>query len=64
MIGPDALLTVANYKGDPENEYLKSGMWELDIVLEDNVWIEAKAVILPGVKTGGGAIIGVGAIVT
>lgn len=64
MIGPDAQLAVANYKDDPEGQHRKSGMREADIVLEDNVWIGAGAVILPGARVGRGAIIGAGAVVT
>lgn len=35
-----------------------------DITIEDNVWIGANAVILPGVQIGQGAVIGAGAVVT
>jgi acetyltransferase-like isoleucine patch superfamily enzyme len=34
------------------------------VVIEDNVWIGAKAVILPGVRVGRNAVIGAGSIVT
>lgn len=34
------------------------------VVIEDNVWIGAKAVILPGVRIGHNAVIGAGSIVT
>jgi len=32
--------------------------------IEDDVWIGARAIILPGIKIGKGAIIGSGAVVT
>jgi acetyltransferase-like isoleucine patch superfamily enzyme len=35
-----------------------------EIVIEDDAWIGAGAIILPGVKIGQGAIIGAGAVVT
>jgi len=42
--------------------------WELPpsgpVVIEDNVWIGSKVVILPGVRIGRGAVIGAGSIVT
>ena len=42
--------------------------WELPpsdpVVIEDNVWIGSKVVILPGVRIGSGAVIGAGSIVT
>lgn len=34
------------------------------IVIEDNVWIGAAAIILPGIKIGEGAVIGAGSVVT
>ena len=34
------------------------------IVIEDNVWIGANSIILPGVKIGTGSIIGAGSVVT
>ena len=34
------------------------------VVIEDNVWIGEKVVILKGVRIGEGAVIGAGAIVT
>jgi acetyltransferase-like isoleucine patch superfamily enzyme len=33
------------------------------VVIEDDVWIGAKASILPGVRIGRGAIVGTGAVV-
>jgi maltose O-acetyltransferase len=42
--------------------------WQLPqsdpVVIEDNVWIGSKAVILPGVRIGSHAVIGAGSIVT
>ncbi len=37
---------------------------DLDVVIEDDVWIGARAVILRGVTVGRGAIVGAGSIVT
>lgn len=34
------------------------------VVLEDDVWIGANAVVLPGVRVGRGAVVGAGAVVT
>lgn len=64
LVGPDALVTAANYRGDPEGSHRKSGMREADVVIEDNVWIGAGAVILPGVKIGRGAIVGAGTVIS
>jgi galactoside O-acetyltransferase len=35
-----------------------------DVTIEDNVWVGAQAVILPGIRIGTGSVIGAGAIVT
>lgn len=64
LIGPDVLITAANYKGDALGQHRQSGMREANIVLEDNVWIDAGAVILPGVRIGRDAIVGAQAVVT
>ena len=37
---------------------------DASIVVEDDVWIGAAAVILPGVRVGKGAVVGAGAVVT
>jgi acetyltransferase-like isoleucine patch superfamily enzyme len=36
----------------------------LPVVIGDNVWIGARAIVLPGVTIGDGAVIGAGAVVT
>ena len=37
---------------------------EKPIVIEDDVWIGARVIILPGVHIGTGAVVGAGAVVT
>jgi galactoside O-acetyltransferase len=34
------------------------------VVIEDDVWLGANAVVLPGIRIGKGAIVGAGAVVT
>ena len=34
------------------------------VVIEDDVWIGARVIFLPGVRVGRGAIVGAGAVVT
>jgi maltose O-acetyltransferase len=34
------------------------------VIIEDDVWIGARVIILPGVKIGKGSIVGAGAVVT
>lgn len=65
MIGPNALVTAANYDtsraGGP---MMLRDPIERDVAIGDDVWIGAGAIILPGVQIGEGAIIGAGAVVT
>jgi probable biosynthetic protein (TIGR04098 family) len=63
MIGPNAMLTAANYRfndGSPIND---QPMDEADIVIGRDVWIGAGAIVLPGTQIGDGAVIGAGAVV-
>jgi galactoside O-acetyltransferase len=64
-IGPGVVMRTANHK------YLKldvkiqnQGHDIADIVIENDVWIGANAVILGGVHIGMGAVVGAGAVVT
>ena len=44
---------------------VKQGYQETkQVIIEDDVWIGARSVILPGVKIGTGSIIAVGSVVT
>lgn len=51
---------------DSNNHMMKSIDYKLcaPIVIEDNVWIGMRSVVLPGVKIGEGAVIAAGAVVT
>ena len=48
-------------------KYMTEEKWntvKVGIVVEDDVWIGANAVILPGVKIGTGSVVGAGSVVT
>lgn len=64
MMGPDCLIYTHNHKFD--KDLLRyNGDTEINPVnIEDNVWIGARCIILPGVTVGKGSTIGAGAIVT
>ena len=59
-IGPEA--TILNLGHDPQcpNFGDKGG----DVVIGDRVWIAYRAIILPGVAIGEGAVVGAGSVVT
>ena len=42
----------------------EQGYTDADVVIEDDVWIGANSIILPGVKIGKGCIVGAGSVVT
>jgi len=42
----------------------KSGSEDLGVIIEDDVWVGAQAIILRGVKVGRGAIVAAGSVVT
>lgn len=63
VIGPNVMVTAANYRfndGSPVND---QAMNEADVIVGRDAWIGAGAVLLPGAEVGDGAIIGAGAIV-
>lgn len=49
---------------DPEQSFASRPGIAKKIVVEDNVWIGANAVIIQGVRIGTGSIVGAGAVVT
>lgn len=64
MIGAGTLLTAATYRTDETGPFRDRSMEERDVIVENNVWIGAGAVVLPGVRIGTGAIIGAGSVVS
>lgn len=66
MMGPDVCIYVRNHAFDqtdiPMNQQGFSP--EKPVFIEDDVWIGAKVIILPGVHIGTGAVIGAGSVVT
>ncbi len=59
-IGPEA--TILTLGHDPQSpEFADKGG---DVVIRDHVWIAYRAIILPGITVGEGAVVGAGAVVT
>lgn len=63
MIAPNVTITVTGHPVHPE---LRAGMAQFSapVVIEDDVWLGAHVVVLPGVTIGAGAIVGAGSVVT
>ena len=65
MIGPDVLILGHNHEfSNCETPMRLQGIKKAQPVsIEDDVWIGARVIILPGVRIGQGSIIGAGAVV-
>ena len=59
FIGPKVNLITINHDPDPEN---RSATYGRPIVIEDKAWIGINSTILPGVRIGYGAIVGLSLI--
>lgn len=66
MMGPDVLIYTRNHmSASKEMPMIDQGnTLPLTVTIGDDVWIGARAIILPGVTIGTGAIISAGAVVT
>lgn len=66
MMGRDVIIISGSHKFENCNiPMIFQGMQpEKEVIIEDDVWIGHRVIILPGVKIGRGSIIGAGAVVT
>lgn len=66
MIAPEVFIYARNYAhGCTDIPMVQQGYEEeRPVVIEDDVWIGARATILPGVTIGKGSIVGASAVVT
>ena len=62
--GPDCMVTAADYGLARDQRITDQPMTERDVVIGDDCWIGAKAVITAGVTLGEGCVIGAGSVVT
>jgi acetyltransferase-like isoleucine patch superfamily enzyme len=69
MFGPEVMIIAGNHNTSVVGDFMsdvthKRPEDDQDVVIEDDVWIGSRAVVLKGVVIGRGAIVGAGAIVT
>ena len=65
LFGPRTqVLAVDHVFSDPERPIMDQGITAQGIVIEDNSWIGAGAIILDGVTVGRGSCIGAGTVLT
>ena len=62
MMGPDVTILTQDHKMMPDGRY--DGYDRGKVIIEDEAWIGARAVILKGVRIGRNAVVAAGAIVT
>jgi acetyltransferase-like isoleucine patch superfamily enzyme len=58
------ILAVNHVYGDTQRPIIEQGITAQGIVIEENAWIGAGAIILDGVRIGRGAVVGAGAVVS
>lgn len=63
MIGPNVTLCSATHPIEP-NLRKKQAQYNLPVYIEDNVWLGANCMIMPGITIGENSVIGAGSIVT
>ena len=58
------IVAVDHVFDDPERPFVEQGITAKGIVIEDDVWLGASAVVTDGVRIGRGAVVAAGAVVT
>lgn len=66
MMGPDVLILTQNHGFSTIDlpMRLQASSDPKPVVIEDDVWLGARAILLPGVRVGRGSIVGAAAVVT
>ena len=66
LMGPEVIILTSGHNYENMNVLIQEqgSLKEKPVIIGDDVWIGARAIILPGVEIGNGAVIGAGAVVT
>jgi len=65
MMGPDVVILTQNHRYDDITRPMREQGYEsAPVIIEDDVWIGTRVIVLPGVRIGQGSIIAAGAVVT
>jgi len=68
MIGNDVLIAahsvISSESHDPNADIFRLSHLNKPIVIEDNVWIGASVMVMPGVTIGSNSVVGAGSVVT
>ena len=64
LIAPGVFITDHSHNIEKDKHISSQGCNSSAVIIEDDVWLGVKSVVLPGVLIGRGAVIGAGSIVT
>jgi maltose O-acetyltransferase len=66
MMGPEVLIYTRNHSTSRiDIPMIEQGDTDIaPVIIEDDVWIGARVIILPGVTVGSGSVLGAGAVVS
>ena len=64
LMGPECMIFTSNHLYERDKLVRKQGNITKNVVIEDDVWIGARTIILPGVTVGKGAILAAGSVIT
>lgn len=66
LMGPDVMIFPSSHKFEKKGQLIKEQGYEdpKQVLIEDDVWIGARVIILGGVRIQKGAVIGAGSVVT
>ena len=66
LMGMDCMIFTTNHRYENKSVLIRNqgNSVEKSVVINDDVWIGARVIILPGVTIGKGAVIGAGSVVT
>lgn len=63
MFGPEVMITAAGYRYNDGHPVTDQAMDEADVTIGNDVWVGARAMLMPGTRIGDGAIIGAHSVV-
>jgi maltose O-acetyltransferase len=65
IIGFESIIMTSTHNSNKLNIPIKEqGMYAAPVIIGKDVWIGARAIVLPGIQIGDGAIVGANAVVT
>jgi len=65
LMGPEVMIYTTNHIWDPvERTYVGKGLTYKPVVINDDVWLGSRSIILQGITVGKGATVAAGSVVT